>query len=261
MIKPANLAEANIVYRRPDFYDELTSGDDQADAVARIVAEHGASVARVLDLGCGTGRDLAIFDDRYGWLGTGIDLQPQMIDYARATHPDLDLRVGDLRDLHLRAGFDLITCLGNSLAYLHTVPEFAAAAATTSEHANPGALLVINTLSTPPPEVSVSSCRVQVGGVGATVTINSRWHPDTQLHITSRAWEFDDGESALDRLVRRVIARDELDAILAAAGWTSLRTRESSFAVYRAPADEMTITSACVSPGLRMSRGQCAGSA
>jgi SAM-dependent methyltransferase len=234
MIKPADLAEANIVYRRPDFYDELTRDDDQADTVARIVAEHGASVATVLDLGCGTGRDLAIFDNRYGWVGIGIDLQPQMIDYARATRPDLDLRVGDLRNLHLRAGFDLITCLGNSLAYLHTDPELAAAAATTSEHANPGALLVINTLTTPPLEASDSSCRVQAGGVGATVTINSRWHPDTQLHITARAWEFDDGGSALDRLVRRVIARDELDAILTAAGWESLWTRESSFHLYRA---------------------------
>lgn len=234
MIEPTNLAETNIVYRRPDLYDELTREDDQADAVARVVAELGASVATVLDLGCGTGRDVAIFQTRYGWPGVGVDIQPQMIDYARATHPELDLRVGDLRDLHLEAGFDLITCLGNGLAYLHTDRELASAAATVSEHANPGAVLVINTLTTPPPKASDSSCRVQAGGVRATVTINSRWHPDIRMHVTFRAWEFDDGGSAVDRLVRRVIARDELDAILTAAGWESLRTRESSFAVYRA---------------------------
>lgn len=40
---------------------------------------------------------------------------------------------------------------------------------------------------------------------------------------------------AVDRLVRRVIPRDELDSILAtAAGWESLGADGSPFAVYRA---------------------------
>ncbi|WP_051580062.1 class I SAM-dependent methyltransferase [Pseudonocardia acaciae] len=235
MIDAASLAEANIVYRHPNLYDELTHADDQADTVARVVADLGARVATVLDLGCGTGRDLGIFRNRCGWSGVGIDLQPQMIDYARTTRPDLDLRVGDLRDLRLHARFDLITCLGNSLAYLHTDRELAAVAETASEHAHPGALLIINTLTTPPPEASDSSHRVHTADGDATVTINSRWHPDTRLHTTSRAWDFDHGGSALDRLVRRVIARDELDAILAGAHFETVRGHESPFAVYQAP--------------------------
>ncbi|MBO0878709.1 MAG: hypothetical protein J2P19_35565, partial [Pseudonocardia sp.] len=112
--------------------------------------------------------------------------------------------------------------------------ELAAAAATMSRHANPGALLIINTLTAPPPDVSDSSCRVKAGDVGATVTINSRWHPATRLHITYRAWEFDHGGSVIDRLVRRVIAPDELDSILACADWAGLRADESPFAMYRA---------------------------
>jgi SAM-dependent methyltransferase len=230
MIEPTSLAEANIIYRRPDLYDELMCEDGQATMVARMVAELDAPVANVLDLGCGTGRHLAAFQNRYGWSGVGVDLQERMIDYARATHPDLDLRVGDMRDLRLGARFDLITCLGNSLAYLHTDRDLAAAAATLSEHANPGALLVVSTLTSPPP-ATASLCRVEA--VGATVTINSRWHPDIRLSVTYRQWEFDHGESVMDEIVRRVITPNELDSILVPR-WERVRAFESSCAVYRA---------------------------
>lgn len=230
MIDRASLAEANIIYHRPDLYDQLTSGDDQADTIARMVAELDASVATVLDLGCGTGRHLATLQNRCGWSGVGVDLQQRMIDYARATHPDLDLRVGDMRDLRLGARFDLITCLGNSLAYLHTDRDLVAASATLSEHANPGALLVVSTLTAPPP-ATASSCRVEA--VGATVTINSRWHPDARMSVSYREWEFDHGESVTDEIVRRVITPNELDSILAPR-WERVRTSESPCAVYRA---------------------------
>lgn len=55
------------------------------------------------------------------------------------------------------------------------------------------------------------------------------------MHITSRVWEFDDGGSAADTLVRRVFTRQELDSVLATAGWEGLPAVES-----RSPPTEWT---------------------
>lgn len=55
LIESTNLADANITYRRPDFYDGLIRDDGHAATVARIIAELEAPVRSVLDLGCGTG--------------------------------------------------------------------------------------------------------------------------------------------------------------------------------------------------------------
>jgi SAM-dependent methyltransferase len=51
--------------------------------------------ARVLDLGCGTGRLLAELKPS---MGVGIDLSPRMIDVARRHHPALHFVCGDFED-------------------------------------------------------------------------------------------------------------------------------------------------------------------
>src|SRR5947208_576852 len=97
----ARLFRANLMYRRPELYDQLTSGDDLAHQAARAATQHNKTVRSVLDLGCGTGRDLETFRTQFGWSGVGIDLQPQLVSYARAFRPELDVRVGDIRTVRL----------------------------------------------------------------------------------------------------------------------------------------------------------------
>lgn len=52
----------------------------------------------VLDLGVGTGRTAGLVADRAASY-VGLDYSPAMIERARLAYPDLDLRVGDARDL------------------------------------------------------------------------------------------------------------------------------------------------------------------
>jgi SAM-dependent methyltransferase len=187
------LAEANLAYRRPSLYDELTAGDELAHTVARVASDLGVTVGTVLDLGCGTGRDLAAFAS-YGWAGVGVDLQAALLAHGRTVHPGLDLRVGDLRTVRLGRTFDLITCLGNVLAYLHTDTEIAAAAATFAAHAHPGTVLAVHTLTTPPPaQATPKTACVQTATVRATVTTcAAEWDPARMIHTTRRTWEFAD---------------------------------------------------------------------
>ena len=56
----------------------------------------------VADLGCGPGHVARYLHDR-GIATVGIDLAPRMIDVARARHPGLDFRVGDMTALALPA--------------------------------------------------------------------------------------------------------------------------------------------------------------
>lgn len=50
---------------------------------------------RVLDLGCGTGRLLARLKPARG---VGVDISPNMVEAARARHPELEFHVGDIED-------------------------------------------------------------------------------------------------------------------------------------------------------------------
>lgn len=58
---------------------------------------------RILDLGCGVGRDVAVFQGR-GYAVTGIDAVPELLAIARQRLPDADLREGDFRKLDFPDG-------------------------------------------------------------------------------------------------------------------------------------------------------------
>jgi len=77
--------------------------------------------ARILDAGCGTGR-VTGFLARCGHHVVGVDADPALIDAARADHPELDLRVGNLVDLAAVLGpvppFDGAMIVGNVMPYL-----------------------------------------------------------------------------------------------------------------------------------------------
>lgn len=233
MTDPATLARANLMYRRPDLYDQLTTGDEQAAQVASTVAELAVPVSSVLDLGCGTGRDLDIFRSHYDWDGTGIEFQPDLVAYAQLVRPELNIRLGDMRTVRLGRTFDLITCLGNSFAYLHTDAELHAAAETFAAHAHSDTLLIINTLTAPPPsgEVMHSTCRID--GAEAQVAIAGAWDADSKLHTTHRDWSFPDRAAASDTIIRRVTPPAEIARILRPHGFGLVPAGQFVCAVHR----------------------------
>lgn len=148
--------------------------------------------------------------------------------------PGLDLRVAGLRTVRLGRTFDLITCLGNSLAYLHTDDDLTAAAATFAAHAHPGTILIINTLTAPPTDHGQSTAaRVDTRFFTATVTLRTHWDTATRIHTTWRHWTFTDGTTITDHLTRRVTTPGELDRLLRAAGFTSVKIGETFTAQYR----------------------------
>jgi SAM-dependent methyltransferase len=109
----------------PDGYDRrweelAASGAEvhgEADLVAALV---GPPPARVLDAGCGTGR-VAIELARRGFDTVGLDVDPALLDRARAKAPELEWHRGDLADLpaeQVAGPFDGAVLAGNVMIFV-----------------------------------------------------------------------------------------------------------------------------------------------
>lgn len=90
---------------------------------ARLLDAMAERGARILDAGCGSGR-LGGHLARAGHDVVGVDLDPHLIEVARAEHPGARWEVGNLAALDLRGEdgaplrFDLQVCAGNVLTFL-----------------------------------------------------------------------------------------------------------------------------------------------
>ncbi|WP_414943192.1 class I SAM-dependent methyltransferase [Amycolatopsis sp. cmx-11-32] len=216
-----NLAANNIAYRRPDLYEALTRDSTAAATCQRLIDQFGTTPpGSVLDLGCGTARDLARLAATHDCVG--VDLQPALIEHARQRYPALDLRVGDLRTVRLDGTFDTITCLGNTLAYLRRNNDIQAAFTTFAIHAHPRTLLIIVTQIAPTATTTPTSGRIDAAGLHAEVTTEHSWDPRTQIATVRRTWRLDNGTTERDLIERRVLFPRELELYAGLAGFTPL---------------------------------------
>ncbi|TDD41366.1 class I SAM-dependent methyltransferase [Saccharopolyspora elongata] len=224
MTRPGDLRSRSLLYRNPSWYDELLSGATApVEAVQALVADYRPDARTVLEFGCGTGRDLAHLAAA-GFECIGIELQPEMVDYARHQHPGLTVEVGDMRSIRLSVTADILLCLGNSLAYNHTDRDMHEAFATFAAHAQPNALLVLFTpVAPPPPEAAnLAVSRVDTDTIHAEVTTRVVWDDQTQTTTMYRDWVLDNGEHHTDVIQRRILTREQLTTHLTRAGFELL---------------------------------------
>ena len=114
---------------------------------ARLLDAMAERGARILDAGCGSGR-LGGHLARAGHDVVGVDLDPHLIEVARAEHPGARWAVGNLAALDLRDEggarllFDLQVSAGNVLTFLAGAERRPALAALASHLAPQGRLVV-----------------------------------------------------------------------------------------------------------------------
>jgi SAM-dependent methyltransferase len=119
-------------------WEELAAAGHQVHGEADLVAS--LSPESVLDAGCGTGR-VAVELARRGIGVTGVDVDPSMLDVARAKAPDLDWVLGDLAEIDLGRRFDVVLLAGNVMIFLAPGTE-ARVVANLGRHVAPGGALV-----------------------------------------------------------------------------------------------------------------------
>ncbi|WNO74270.1 class I SAM-dependent methyltransferase [Streptomyces sp. AM8-1-1] len=223
----------NLLYRDPALYDVVQSGSASAGMCRPLIELHRPDARTLVDFGCGTGRDLEILAERFECIG--VDLQPGLVDYAHQARPGLDIRTGDMRTTRLGKRMDVVTCMGNSLAYVHDNEEISQVFATFAAHALPGTLLVLCSPVAPITWTEPTAATVDTPWGPATVTIRHEWDLRTQINTTHRHWVLPSGDEALDEIRRRVLFPRELDRYVEGAGFEVLDMRDGTEAGLTGP--------------------------
>jgi SAM-dependent methyltransferase len=133
-------------------YEEFNHGYMYERWTGRLLEkaeEDGVEGRRLLDVACGTGLSFVALLER-GWQVTGCDISPQMLERARARVGDSAALVGaDMRSLPELGEFDLVWSLNDSLNYLLSTEELAAALSGMRRNLAPGGIVLfdVNTLT------------------------------------------------------------------------------------------------------------------
>lgn len=104
-------------HRYAERWRRLEAAGQDIHGEARLLDAMAGRGSRILDAGCGSGR-VGGYLARAGHTVTGVDLDPHLIEVARADHPGARWEVGNLAELELPEQFDLAVCAGNVLTFL-----------------------------------------------------------------------------------------------------------------------------------------------
>jgi 2-polyprenyl-3-methyl-5-hydroxy-6-metoxy-1,4-benzoquinol methylase len=139
-----------------DFYESISAHYDLIFPVdpgtVDFISGRTKPRSRILDIACGTGgHSLALAEK--GHRLTGIDLDRDMIEAARAKAQGLDLHtVFQVMDMlamveQLDPGFDLAFCIGNSLVHLESEEKIQRVLMDCHRLLNPGAMLILQIIN------------------------------------------------------------------------------------------------------------------
>ena len=113
---------AKFAFYYDAIYNEICDYKKDVELFLKIAQKHlTAKPVSVIDLGCGTGKHLEIFDEK-GIEVAGIDLSEEMIALVekrfKEKGKDIFLRSGNMKDLAIDQKFDLATSFFGSYGYL-----------------------------------------------------------------------------------------------------------------------------------------------
>jgi len=135
------LAKRDDVPRGPDYDARMAAVEERGQYMHGEADRVQVYEPRtVLDAGCGTGR-VAVELARRGLDVVGVDLDPSMLDVARAKSDAVEWVEADLADLDLGRTFDLVVAPGNVMIFLTPGTE-AAVTERLAAHVAPGGTLI-----------------------------------------------------------------------------------------------------------------------
>jgi len=225
--RPMDVELRNLLYRRPELYERVYDGS--GDAVPKMCERLFERYLRrypdsVLDIGCGTGRDLAYLADRCRDC-VGVDIQESMVAFARERRPHIDFRVGDMRSVRIGRTFAAITCMGIAISNLHADDDLDMAFETFAAHSKAGTLLVLEALNALGADGGGSLARrfvIDVPGIDASAEATYEHDRRRQLLTRRRVWAGMDDGPVEDFVRFRTLAPRELEHRLATHGFETL---------------------------------------
>jgi len=152
-----------------DLYTERVRNPTLFPQEEKIVERYFADAeGSVLDVGCGVGRVSSLLAER-GFDVTGIDVSEPLVEKARSLFPDVEFRVGDVRDTDFEsASFDYAVFSYYGLDYLLPKAERVAALRELYRVLKPSGIVAFSSHNNWSPLVPLSAgdLRRAVGDVG-----------------------------------------------------------------------------------------------
>jgi SAM-dependent methyltransferase len=139
----SSLTDANFLHDNPAVYDWVNP-EVAGAALSRFAFDLVTALApgrRVLDVGCGPGRELARLRE-LGIEADGLDASGPMVSRARAASPQSAVHQGLMTDFSLPCRYDALLCMGSTFLYNHTNDDIRRTLATFRSHLAPGGLAV-----------------------------------------------------------------------------------------------------------------------
>jgi len=125
----------DLIYHWKDYEKEAYSIKD----LIKIYKKSDSN--QLLDVGCGTGKHLECFIDDFSC--TGIDINNEMVEVAKAKFKDAIFEQGDMIDFNLKTEFDVILCLFSSIGYVKTYSNLEKTMLNFKNHLKKGGVLII----------------------------------------------------------------------------------------------------------------------
>ena len=183
--------------------------------------------ARVLELGCGSGRVLSalvdVADDVWG-----VDLDPNQLAFARVTAPGATFVQGNMKDVVLDGMFDRIVIPYCGLWTLPTDEEIAECLQHIARHLNPHGVLLFDVYAIDDAEVGNLMYEDEdeeelgdysMGELSATVTERTAPIPDEERSLRAEyIYRMSDGRQWRQVVNQHFVTPDSLVEMCAAAG-------------------------------------------
>lgn len=219
----------NFLYRNPQFYEAMYPEPDEEtpQMCLRMFAKYlERPPSSILDIGCGTARDLDVFS-RHCQDCWGIDYLPEMIFYAKEQRPHLNLHVGDMRTVRLNRQFDAILCMGSTFTYALSETDIQETLETFRHHSHRGTLLILdihNAASLLGSDEIKEKIEFNVDYQDLHARIISAHSIDrrNQFLIRERTWHFADGDTVEDYCRYRLFFPAELRQLLVLHGFEAI---------------------------------------
>jgi dTDP-3-amino-3,4,6-trideoxy-alpha-D-glucopyranose N,N-dimethyltransferase len=176
--------------RTAHVYDLLYSFKDyeaEAAALAGLILARNPGADSLLDVACGTGKHLELLRETFPDVA-GVDLEPGLLEVARARLSDVPLTEADMRTFDLRRTFDAVTCLFSSVGYLADLGELSAAIRRLGAHLTAGGVLIVDGWVRPDAwrsGVDVDAL-AETGDSVAAARVSRTWRVENRSHLDMR---------------------------------------------------------------------------